>query len=101
MPTARSINLYPSRFEAARPLGFGGTGTVSGTTAVTGTPNAAVSRRVRLHDFETGLVAREMWSDTSGAYLFVKLAAGDYYVTAFDQTGTYNAVIADKITITG
>ena len=87
------------KFELPRPFGFGGTGNVSGTTKVVGSPNTAVSRRVRLHDFESGRVIREQWSDATGAYLFTKVAKGSYYVTSFDHTGVYNALIADRIVV--
>lgn len=100
MPNVRSIDSRPHRVESARPAGYGGTGSVTGTTAVQGTPsNTLVSRLVRLHDFDTGAMVRGVWSDASGAYAFDKLAPGDYYVAAFDQTGLFNAVIVDRVTV--
>ncbi len=101
MPAVNSINHTPARWEAPQPYGFGGSGTISGTVAVYATPiNTPVARRVRLHHADSGLVAREVWSAPNGAYSFTRLAAGTYYVTAFDHTGTYTAVVQDALTVT-
>ena len=101
MTAFTSINQAPQRVEAPQPYGFGGTGSITGTVAVYATPtNTPVARRVRLHHADTGLVVREVWSTTAGAYSFTKLAVGTYYVTAFDHTGTYTAVVQDALTVT-
>lgn len=60
--------------------------------------NLPVRRRIRLHDQRTGLAVRETWSDpVDGAYSFKSVAAGTYYVTAFDHTGEYGGVIETDI----
>lgn len=100
MPAVQSYDCRPSRREAARPRGYGGTGSITGTTAVQGTPdNALVSRLVRLHDFDSGAMVRGVWSDAAGVYIFANLAPGNYYVAAFDDTALFNAVIVDRVTV--
>lgn len=73
---------------------------ITGTTKVIGSPdNLPVRRRVRLHEQRSGRLVREVWSDSAtGAYTFVKLRAGTYYVVAFDHTGAYSGVIETDIT---
>lgn len=80
---------------------FGGRhSTPAGTTSVAGTPNAPVRRRVRLHDQSSGRPVREMWSHPdTGAYRFHNLAAGVYYVVAFDHTGAFSGVIETDIVV--
>lgn len=79
---------------------YGVYSTPAGTTKNTGTPDAPVRRRVRLHDQPTGLLVREAWSDpATGAYQFTALRAGTYYVTAFDHTGEYNGEIMTDVVI--
>lgn len=71
-----------------------------GSTKNTGTPNAPVRRRVRLHDHPSGRLVREMWSDpATGEYQFTGLRAGTYYVTAFDHTGEYNGEIMTDVVL--
>lgn len=72
---------------------------ITGTTKNTGTPPTPVRRRVRLHEQSSGRIVRETWSDaTTGAYSFTGLRQTLYYVTAFDQTGTYGGVIETDVT---
>lgn len=76
----------------------GGTFSISGTVYLKGPPQVPASRRVRLHDYYSGRPVREVLSDVAtGAYLFEQIKPGLYYVVAFDHTGTYNAVIKDRI----
>lgn len=79
---------------------WGGSGRVSGTTKVKGTPNYAVRRRVRLHREVDGMLVREQWSDaTSGAYSFDSVdATKKYTVITYDYEHNFRAVIADNIT---
>ena len=71
---------------------------IVGTTKNTGTPELPVRRRVRLHEQAPGRPVADTWSDAAtGAYAFNNLAAGTYYVTAFDHTGIYNGVIATSV----
>lgn len=76
----------------------GGPGVVSGTVSVAGTPTSPVARRVRLHRKADGLPIREVWSNALGKYTFKNIPVQEYYVTAFDHTGSYNATIRDSIT---
>jgi hypothetical protein len=72
---------------------------ITGTTK--NTPDHPVSRRVRLHDQRTGDPVREVWSDpVTGAYAFNWIRAGLYYVTFFDHTGTYQAIVRSNVTPT-
>lgn len=69
----------------------GGAYQVTGDTVNTGTPEAPVGRRVRLHDQPSGRVVAEQWSDpVTGAYNFTHLRQGTYYVMGFDHTGVYD-----------
>lgn len=77
-------------------LYFGGALRITGT--VKNTPATPVARRVLLHLQKTGVAIRETWSHpTTGAYAFDHLAPGTYYVTAFDHTGQYGAVVESDI----
>lgn len=77
----------------------GGTYRVTGTTKVKGTPDLAVSRRVRLHDQLSGRVVREVWSTAgTGAYAFNRIRLGTFYIASFDHTGLHNGVIATNVT---
>lgn len=62
--------------------------------------NLMLSRRVRLHDQDTGRLVAETWSGADGTYTFSRLAKGRlYYAVAFDYTGQYPAgVIAQNLT---
>lgn len=79
-------------------LRFGGIYKITGTTKVTGTPDVPVSRKVRLYNlrYATALV-KERWSDQDGSYEFLNIDKGPWFVVAHDNTGEYNAVIADNI----
>lgn len=74
-----------------------GNGRVAGTVFSLVTP--APARKVRLHDRASGRQVRETVSDGSGAYEFLGLPTSrEYFVTAFDVDGGYNAVIQDRVT---
>lgn len=78
---------------------YAGLSRIVGTTKVTGTPDAPVRRRVRLHLQATGAVVRDAWSDpTSGAYEFGWIKVETYYVVAFDHTLQFNGVIESDVT---
>lgn len=92
----RSIPNFLRRVEMPQPAGFGGLLRIVGS--VKNTPDMPVRRRVRLHEQRSGRVVREVWSDpVTGAYAFDCLAAGTYYVTSFDHTGTYGGVIETDV----
>lgn len=77
----------------------GGINRVTGTTKVKGSPDVAVSRRVRLHDQLSGRVVREVWSTAgTGAYAFDRIRLGVFYVLSLDHTGINNGVIATNVT---
>lgn len=67
---------------------FGGRARFEGTVLVIETP--APTRRVRLHDFYTGALVAETWSDPTGAFEFRNLKVQPYYLLAFDQNGGYD-----------
>jgi hypothetical protein len=89
-----------ARAESLLDQWWGGMGRIDGTTKIKGTPDAPVSRKVRLFDVRTGLIIRETWSDpVTGAYAFTGLdPARDYLALAHDHTRQYNAVVADRLT---
>jgi len=89
---------------ASNPLLDGGPHSFTGTTrnfVAPGEPTVPVRRRVRLHDQPTGRPLREVWSSTAGVYVFDKIRAGTYYVTAFDHTGQYGGAIETGIVVPG
>jgi hypothetical protein len=72
---------------------------IVGNVFVDDTPDIPVRRKVRLFNLIDGNLAREVWSDAvTGAYLFTGIALRDYFVVSHDHTGTYNAVIKDRVT---
>ena len=57
-----------------------------------------VSRRVRVHERDTGRIVREMWSGADGKYRFTDLDTRiAFYVMAFDHTLQQNAVVSDNV----
>jgi hypothetical protein len=76
----------------------GGQGIIKGTVSVVGSPQLPVSRKVRLHRKTDGMLIREVWSNSAGGYVFKNIPIQEYYVTAFDHTGSFNATIRDSIT---
>lgn len=90
------VSLTPIMSSAN--LRFGGGYKVTGTTKVAGAPDVPVSRKVRLYHLRSAAVlANECWSGQDGAYEFLNLEKGPWFVVAHDHTGEYNAVIADNI----
>ncbi|MFZ6872873.1 LamG domain-containing protein [Undibacterium sp. Di27W] len=81
-------------------LVFGGRGRISGVTKVKGTPDSAVSTKVRLYREKEGLLIRETWSDpVTGAFSFNYIAPGiKYTVLTYDHTHNERAVVADNLT---
>lgn len=67
--------------------------------ATDGSQDVPVWRKVRLFREQDGLLIREVWSDaTTGAYRFDNIPAGiAYTVLSYDHTGTFRAVVADRI----
>lgn len=83
-----------------RDVNYSGTGRVSGTTKVKGTPDYAVRRMVRLFREKDGTKVREQWSNaTTGAYSFDYIDINEKYtVVSYDYQHNFRAVIADNIT---
>ncbi len=77
-----------------------GAGTVTGTTAVDSTPDAPISRRVRLYRDRDGLFMGEVWSDpVTGAFAFPNLSTNfKYTALSYDHEGIFRAVVADNLT---
>ncbi len=108
IPTAGQIAIYGTTAVAGPVLGRGdytnphlgkGIGRIFGTTKIDGTPDAPVSRRVRLLRDHDGMLIRETWSNPlTGAYEFLWLdEAHTYTALAYDHTENYRAVVADRI----
>lgn len=73
---------------------------LTGTTSKVGSPNVPVRRSVRLHDQASGFALRQTWSDAvTGAYEFVGIRAGTYYVASFDHTRFHNGEITTDIVV--
>lgn len=83
--------------DAQADLYFGGSGTLCGTVTEKGVPG---EYRVRLYAQDTGLLARETWSDPeTGYYAFPFLSTTiECFLVAFDHTATIqNAAIRDHV----
>jgi hypothetical protein len=94
---------YGTWRNPSAPYEFKGRGVITGTVKEKSLPaNTPLRRLVRLHREPDGLFVRATWSDTvTGAYSFVGVRPDHkFFVTSFDYTGAYRAVIADNITPT-
>jgi hypothetical protein len=71
-----------------------------GTLRLAGTPQVPAARRVVLMELDTLRVVRGTMSDAAGNYAFEKIDQypGQYLILGIDQTGVYNADVADRIT---
>ena len=75
---------------------YGGDGRIYGSTRVGVNP---VSRRVRLMDRKTGILAREQFSLADGTYDFRDIDRSNEFLSlSHDHMRTYNAVVADMLT---
>ena len=72
---------------------------IAGTLKLVGPPLTPAQRRVVLLERDSLRVVRGTYSDASGNYAFEKLDgyAANYIVLGIDQTGVYNADVADNI----
>lgn len=77
----------------------GGACTLADTVKIAGTPDVPVARRVDLFCVASKRLVRSTWSSPAGNYIFTAIRPGPWMVIAYDHTGTYNAVIADNITV--
>jgi hypothetical protein len=108
LPSARNDDMrdrfpYGTWRNPSAPYEFKGRGVITGTVKEKSLPaNTPLRRLVRLHREPDGLFVRATWSDTvTGAYSFVGVRPDHkFFVTSFDYTGAYRAVIADNITPT-
>ena len=98
LPTVVFTASWRQQFRLV--TGRGGQGVITGTVKIKGTPDYAVSRRVRLYRDRDGMLVGETWSDpTTGAYSFDGLDRSQKYtVLALDHTGNFRAVPADNLT---
>ncbi|MGK2897990.1 MAG: hypothetical protein ACSLE9_04800 [Burkholderiaceae bacterium] len=97
----RSVATSARAVQSIYFLPLFGTGTIAGTTKIYSVPTNinAPTRRVRLYDTVSGVLARETISDASGNYAFANVdKLRTYYVTAFDGITGYDAVIHDNLT---
>jgi len=76
-----------------------GLGLIRGTVELAGTPNKPLRRLVRLYRDADGRLIGETWSAAAdGAYAFAQLdERGTYTVLAYDNTGAFRAVVADRV----
>lgn len=81
---------------------FKGMGVITGTVAEKALPaNTPLRRLVRLHREPDGMFVKATWSDAAGNYTFNGVRPDcKYFVTSFDHTGKYRAVIADNLSPT-
>jgi hypothetical protein len=88
LPGASGVSVLP---------GASGVGRITGTVKYS--PAQPVHRKVRLLDDASGALIRETWSDaTTGAYTFAQIdPTRTYTVLAYDYTGAFRAVVADRI----
>lgn len=90
----------------SRDMEFAGTGTASatgtiyGSTAIKGSPNAPARAKVSLLRARDLLLVQQTWSDpATGAYAFHGLDPAEKYTTLAEYpTGDYRAVAADQLT---
>ena len=81
-------------------MDFKGRGRVTGTVKEKSLPaNTPLRRLVRLHREPDGAFVQATWSDAvTGEYVFEGVRPDHtYFVTSFDYSGNYRAVIADNI----
>ena len=105
-PVPPRSTLSAPRLLTARNLEFAGTGTASatgtiyGSTAIKGSPNAPARAKVSLLRARDLMLVQQTWSDpTTGAYAFHGLDPfGKYTTLAEYPTGDYRAVAADQLT---
>ena len=85
------INTLPLRSGNLRKVG---------TLKLAGTPQVPAQRRVVLMEMDTLRVVRGTMSAADGSYAFEKIDQypGQYLILGIDQTGVYNADVADRIT---
>lgn len=85
--------------EMSRDCIHGGTGRITGTVEEKVTPVIYLHRRVRLHRDIDGLLIRQTWSNSAGAYQFDDLDPSQCYsVISHDYLHNYCAAIADNLT---
>ena len=77
-----------------RDLEFGGSYQLTGQVFVGPSP---ATRRIRLFDQISGLVVKEVWSDTSGNYVFNYIANRTYSMLCHDHV---NSVLSSYSDIT-
>lgn len=105
-PVPPHSTLSAPRLLTARNVEFAGTGTASatgtiyGSTAIKGAPNAPVRAKVSLLRARDLLLVQQTWSDpATGAYAFHGLDPFEKYTTLAEYpTGDYRAVAADQLT---
>lgn len=78
-----------------------GHGRITGTTKVSGSPDVPKTSLVRLYARRSGQLIAQTYSDATGGYVFANLNPDQLYtVVAHDESGLFNAVIADNLEAT-
>lgn len=69
-----------------------------GSVGKVGAPTTLLGNyKVVLHDQTAGYPVQVMWSGEDGVYQFRDIAAGTYFIVAFDHTGQYGGVIETDV----
>ena len=105
-PVPPHSTLSAARLLTARDMEFAGsgtasaTGTIYGSTAIKGSPNAPVRAKVSLLRARDLLLVQQTWSDpATGTYAFHGLDPAEKYTTLAEYpTGDRRAVAADQLT---
>ena len=95
--TPASNHLLLARLSRSGDEHWGGKGYIAGRVTIDSVN--PVSRRVRLFDLRTGMLAKEVWSDVDGNYRFDDVSMlSTFFVLTHDHLENYNAVVADRVT---
>ncbi len=101
--SSSAASLSPAKLTGVTPvrdMQYAGTGTITGTVHVKGTPsNVPVARKVRLIRDVDAVCIREVWSDAvTGVYAFTEIdSTVSYTVLSYDYTESFRAVVADRV----
>ena len=96
-PVTKLANSSPvlSAKQHSANVTWGGAGSISGIITTSTTSSA---RKVRLYESSTGVLVREVWSASNGAYSFTGLRTDiKYTVSVADDMESFNDAIAARV----